>query len=786
MKIAFAKGDIFDTTMHPMELTFRELAQLCKTPKSGKKGTAGYFIRGGEMTLTNPGVLSEHYHRNDSSLVSGELLIIDADKSETSDKAPHLFDIHDALKSLKINHFGYTSSSHTKEMPKCRVVIPCHMPSKEYLIPTLAKLQTMLDEQNCQPRAGGSEDYTWSVPWFFATEHDKPHFVEYYSGSAFQPVTPGTYEAESACMRGGQRHPGSGMTMADARELLWNGKSGFHIALHCAAWYFQKTLGPSQAIAELQYLTRNQAANPARPKVVEYIKDIPRMVNTSANKTDGAMPFPNPSYYSASTFPKDILPKDFYDMAAQIKDFVGVSFEFPAVFSLGMISLASGRRVVIEEIPGIEGDGLSYHNALWVIVVLPSGERKSPVVKILQKPIKEAEAELIKIHTTKQRLNKVNLMAMDIAVKNAEAVVKKNSSPTSLVGRNQLADLYEQQEELMKALWQPQVFTTDATEEAVKKLADRNDGVVGIVSAEGSSALKNITNQYGDDPKASTLLAMYSGDDVRINRAGYDEPILLDDPVLNMCNTVQPQVYANFISSEGLRDMGVPARVFAVMPERMIGKRTKSALLKKYDHKHQESYNSLIKDLMLGTEEIRCVMSNDANKIYEDFYDEIELSMAPGADNHKYADVINKLPSEMLKYAANIQMTYTPSIAKTGGILELSASTVLKAIRLARYILETKIYSDEQSHHDMLIEKAISFIESVRKSKSGGAHKMLKDGRFNRGHLSRQGGATYREDMEDITEVLVDYNWLIPEGIVNGGPIYSFCEDFKHAKLRED
>jgi len=784
MKIAFAKGDIFDTTMYPQELTFPELASLFKEPKQGPKGTAGYFIRGGEMSLSNPGTPMEHYHRNDVSLISGELLVIDADKGKDG-VAPHLSRIHDALKSLKIRHFGYTSSSHTEAAPKCRVVIPCSMPSRAHLVPTMAKLLSILDEQECYPRAGGSEDFTWSIPWFFSTVHDGAYFVEYHRGSDFEAVQPGTYEAESICMRGGVRHPGSGMTMAEARELLWSGESGFHIALHCAAWYLQKELGDNQAIAELQYLTRHQALSPSRKEIPGYIKDIPRMVSTASNKQHGSIPFPQPMYYSTSKFPDSVLPKAFYDMAEQIQHFVGVSFEFPAVFSLGLISLASGRRVTIEEIQGIQGDGLSYHNALWVTVVLPSGERKSPVVKLLLKPIKDAESILIEEFKRDSRMLKVQAMSLEQAIKDAEKRVKENG-PKNLTGHVELADLYEQQDELKKALYQPQIFTTDATEEAVKKLASKNDGVVGMANAEGSSTFRNITNQYGDDPKASTLLALYSGDEVRVNRAGEDEPILIEDGVLNMCTTVQPDAYAAFIDSDGLRDQGVLARIFAVMPQRMVGTRTKSTLLKKYNHEIQKPYNDLVFNLLTHKAPIHCIMSENANTLYERFYDEIELSMAPGAANHKYADVINKLPSEMLKYATNIQMSYSPEIAVTGGDLIITGKAVTKAIRLSRYILETKIYSDEQSHHDMLIEKAISFIESIRKSKSGGAQKMLKEGSFNRGHLSRQGGTTYRDDLDDITEVLVDYNWIIPEGIKNGGPIYSFCENFRTARLREE
>ena len=193
--IGFAKGGREDISLQPFQVeTFKELAQLFETPLEGAKGTKGYFIRGGDLelydTYTTSGghTFKNIYPRCDAALRTGDFLILDIDKGKNNAKAPTLEEISQVLKLLKLNHFGYTTASHTEEAPKCRVVIPCKLSHKSSLISTLLVLKKEINNYECYPDAAGSEERTWAIPWFFPTETENFHFVGWYEGSDFTEI----------------------------------------------------------------------------------------------------------------------------------------------------------------------------------------------------------------------------------------------------------------------------------------------------------------------------------------------------------------------------------------------------------------------------------------------------------------------------------------------------------------------------------------------------------------------------------------------------------------------
>lgn len=149
---------------------FEALADKFSKCKQGKKQSA-YFVRG----------KLEPFHRKDVNLAESNLLIIDGDEGIRGRNAPEPSEVHEALKELKLNHFIYTSHSHTIDKNKFRVVIEAESYEKKdvklnngLILAALAKLGVQIKFVK--------EMNTWSQPWFVPTREDPTDkLFEYYS-----------------------------------------------------------------------------------------------------------------------------------------------------------------------------------------------------------------------------------------------------------------------------------------------------------------------------------------------------------------------------------------------------------------------------------------------------------------------------------------------------------------------------------------------------------------------------------------------------------------------------
>ncbi len=182
------------------DMDFNKFAESCCVAKKGGKYES-YFIRGGDMAVTeadsghkNPECRIDHFHRNDASLLSADLLILDADGSiDDEGNAPDGALIHKTIKKMGIAHFIYSTHSHhiNGKGNRYRVVMPCKMKHKAYLRPTVDKIINEIRSFDC-PLGDVKEAKAWSQAWFFPTR-DNPddglfEYYDYMDGDAYEPV----------------------------------------------------------------------------------------------------------------------------------------------------------------------------------------------------------------------------------------------------------------------------------------------------------------------------------------------------------------------------------------------------------------------------------------------------------------------------------------------------------------------------------------------------------------------------------------------------------------------
>ena len=113
--------------------------------------------------------------------------------------APPPKTMHKRLKKIGFNHVIYTSHSHSKKLNRYRIILPCYLPGKEYLRPTIDKFFQLI-------RAEGSTltctsgNYAWTQPAYLA-RRDSPsdglfESYGYFKGQDFlaeKPIEVETY-----------------------------------------------------------------------------------------------------------------------------------------------------------------------------------------------------------------------------------------------------------------------------------------------------------------------------------------------------------------------------------------------------------------------------------------------------------------------------------------------------------------------------------------------------------------------------------------------------------------
>lgn len=149
--------------------SFEELASEFKTCAQGEKHSA-YIVRG----------KLDPVERKDVNLDYSNLLVIDADEGTRGKKLCHPEEVHKALTDLGINHFIYTSHSHSEEQNKFRVIIESEAYQKIDLKTQNASIIKLLADNGCFIKYV-KEMNAWTQPWFVPTRDDPLDGMFYHS-----------------------------------------------------------------------------------------------------------------------------------------------------------------------------------------------------------------------------------------------------------------------------------------------------------------------------------------------------------------------------------------------------------------------------------------------------------------------------------------------------------------------------------------------------------------------------------------------------------------------------
>ncbi|KAA1431865.1 YfjI family protein [Mycolicibacter arupensis] len=243
-------------------------------------------------------------------------------------------------------------------------------------------------------------------------------------------------------------------------------------------------------------------------------------------------------------FPVHALPTVAAEMATAVSRQFDVDPAMPAVFALGAMSAAVQGRLVVQPYPGWTENG-----ALYVLAVAGTGERKSPVMRLMfSDPINTAERQL---RDDYRHADAVPFTLGD--EDDAEPVVLTVGDIDGPVFTPADSDSEPDDDAAP-----PRLVASDITPEKLAVLMAEQGEVMCLSDAEGS-ALDMMLGMYAPTPNLRLYLQAYTRERVLVDRKN-GTSVDLDEPSLTFCLATQHDTWDRVMGTPRLAHNGVIPR----------------------------------------------------------------------------------------------------------------------------------------------------------------------------------------------------------------------------------
>ena len=381
MLIAMAEGTSKNIKMKPRNLSFKEFGEFCSKCQKGGKHES-YFTRGlpdiEEEYQSKSG--REYYNgrfRHDSSIPKGDFLIIDADNSVASPE-----EVHKILKDKEYAHFIYTSHSHSADSNNFRVVLPCSISSKKYMVATAKAIIEEIEDVDYVREMG-----VWSQAWYLPTRDDIEdgvfEYFEYMDGTEFIQV-----EVEQKVESKGSGNMSDAVedvqTMAQMIQVITTGGEGMHHAMKSYS-YGAVQDGQNKTVVK-ETLRGLMMAVPNRDSRWQTrFDDIDRLVDGVEEPDSAEVDLVAPELSPISKAVKEVViewpPGEFGELCKAVYKYSDYPNRIISIVTaLGLVAGVMGRRF------NVNGTGLN----LYLSLLMNTGKGKKVIGQFINRVLNDA------------------------------------------------------------------------------------------------------------------------------------------------------------------------------------------------------------------------------------------------------------------------------------------------------------------------------------------------------------------------------------------------------------
>lgn len=374
-------------------------------------------------------------------------------------------------------------------------------------------------------------------------------------------------------------------------------------------------------------------------------------------------------------FPTDRLPAVLKEYIKDVARSYQVSEDMAAVLVLGVCSITLMGKYVIQS----KKDWKEHLN-LYVTIIAPPSEKKSPIMAEVTKPVydyEEAENILneteIKRYQSKERILSARVKQLE------EQAVKGKAT------EEQVFQAVEELEELRKNPVLPlQLIADDTTPEALVSAMEKNNGKMAIVSAEGGifDIMAGMYSSNGES-NLNVFLKPYSGEPLKVNRK-LGGNVFMKRPLLCIVLAVQPIVIEKIQGNETLKGRGLLTRILYSLPHSLVGKR--KYRVEPVSDEHREEYTKLIQTLLsidTPAEPEVLTLSEGADEEAEAFHNWLEPQLPD--DLEDIGEWCGKFQGQIFRIAG---ILHCVKYKGNAGLIPIERGTIQNAIEIGKYFLE--------------------------------------------------------------------------------------------------
>jgi hypothetical protein len=324
---------------------------------------------------------------------------------------------------------------------------------------------------------------------------------------------------------------------------------------------------------------------------------------------------------------------------------------------------------------------------IYTVSVLPSGARKSSVIRDVVHPINGIEKDAVEAARTQIAVAKEEQEQLKRQLRDTRNLVTagdaERETAHDLAVRLDDHDVPEI----------PRIIVDDVTSEQLEVLLARHEGRMSVFSAEGD-VFDLMAGRYSKSGvlNIGVFLKAHAGDTIRVDRIGRG-PVMIHDPALTMGLAVQPTVIDGLAARKEFRGRGLTPRFLYSLPESNIGRReinppsVTDQVRAAYETNLTAIFDSgASSDVDDATNRRALLLDDEAMNVFNRFRAEIEPRLGSGGDLSDMTEWGSKLPGAVARIAGLLHIA-DHSTDPASWTRPVSADVMKRAITLGRYFI---------------------------------------------------------------------------------------------------
>ncbi len=751
-------------------LTFRLFIEgLLEANEDDDHGKNGHFYSRGIPTPDENG----EYCRNDISLESAKLLVLDLDVCESSPE-----EVHQIVTGLGYNHGIHTTHSHYVKgnTNRMRVILQCKISKKANCAATT---RALFDEMAA---AGLKAEYAhesknWSQPWYLPVLNKDStkeyYFASYMDGVEFQEVMELIDFQESAAK------PGSTLSKPEPKTILRHNNdivNGDHFNAPMAYYYRaveNNEMERAVAIATITSLLNVSKANDPEHHNHEAWKilidgDVERQMLRATPDVKQPIEFTESFLFKSDPIPDNILPETILRASEEIGDWTSAGKEPAALSAIGAISALLNKNVNIHVID----NDLVVHSTIGQLLGSSSGGRKTTIYEKMNKPFfdyaKEVENKWDK-HSAERSVQKKALTDL-LKKENKKLIGGRDEHKTAkeIISESGVAIEIQRQLDEVQDI-KPTLFVGDITESKLIRKIWENNNILAVFSDDARNFIKNLLgrNSNDGDSDEGIYIAGITNGDYPYNRVGQNNQaidIMLHSISLNLLLYVQIDGIIKILESNMYRISGLAARLpiyihpidGVAMLRNMNRQKINQEMMRPY-------YDALERLCVKPDKPIDVRLTSEAGEAFSVFANQMADMIDKGGEWEGEYEVMNKITTTACIYATIFMAIEHPEFYGEKNHV-ISEEYFWKGANYARFISGQSIKAQKHLEYKFTLRGVPTVLAYIRREIEKKSAKGWHDGFKNDSKFKNAHSTTHRKSMNVILDYLVDTYWLLKSG----------------------